>query len=198
MTTTFFLVRHASHDLVNRVLVGRQDVFLPASGHVEAQRLASYFARFGVGLVQSSPRARAAQTARPIAERAGVGCETIDALDEIDLGGWTGCSFAELEDDPDWRRWNSDRLRTRAPGGETMLEVQVRLIRHLQDIRSRRPDARVVLVSHADVIKSALLYYLGVGLNGHTRIEISPAAVSTLAIGDWGGKVLGMNEKVAA
>jgi probable phosphoglycerate mutase len=199
VTTTFFLVRHARHELVDSVLVGRADgVALAASGQEQAQQLAAHFAALGIGAVQSSPRTRAMQTAQPIAERARVDCRPVDALDEIDLGAWTGCAFRDLEDDPAWREWNSDRARARAPGGEAMQEVQSRLVRHLRDCCADHPGVRVVLVSHADVIKAALLHYLGTGLDGHDRIEIAPASVSTLAVGAWGGKVISMNERVAA
>ena len=55
----------------------------------------------------------------------------------------------------------------------------------------------MVLVSHADVIKAALLYCLAMPLDGYRRFEISPASISTLVIGDWGAKVLSMNEVTA-
>jgi probable phosphoglycerate mutase len=195
----FFLVRHARHDLVDSVLVGRADgVPLAASGQAQAERLSTYFVALGIGLVQSSPRARATQTARPIAERAQVPCETVAALDEVDVGGWTGRSFRELADDPAWHRWNAERANARAPGGESMLDVQARLIRHLHEACANHPEGRLVLVSHGDVIKTALLYYLGVGLDGYDRIEVAPAAISAVAVGDWGGKVVSINERVAA
>ena len=198
MTTTFFLVRHATHDLVDRVLPGRSGgAPLAAAGHRQAEELAAHFAALGITAVQSSPRERAEQTARPIAERASVPCETIAALDEVDVGAWSGLTFEELDRDPAWHAWNSDRHRTRAPGGEAMTDVQERLLGHLRDSCTRHPEARLVLVSHADVIKTALLHFLGTDLDGYGRIEIAPAGISTLVIGDWGGKIVSLNERVA-
>jgi probable phosphoglycerate mutase len=55
-----------------------------------------------------------------------------------------------------------------------------------------------VLVSHSDVIKAVLAYYLGVALDGISRFEVSPASVSTVAIGSWGATVHALNEVVAA
>jgi hypothetical protein len=48
------------------------------------------------------------------------------------------------------------------------------------------------------VIKAGLLYHLGLPIDGYQRIEIEPASISTLAIGDWGSKVIRLNEVVAA
>jgi len=56
----------------------------------------------------------------------------------------------------------------------------------------------VVLVSHADVIKAALLYHLGLPLDAHARFDVDPASISTLAVGDWGAKVIRLNEVVTA
>ena len=75
-----------------------------------------------------------------------------------------------------------------------MLEVQARAVGHLERARVAHPDQAVVLVSHADVIKAALLYFLGMPIDGYRLFDISPASISTLVIGDWGAKVLSMNE----
>jgi probable phosphoglycerate mutase len=83
---------------------------------------------------------------------------------------------------------------SRPPKGEIMLEVQARVVGHLERVRADYCDRAVVLVSHADVIKAALLYCLGMPIDGYRLFEIGPASISTLVIGDWGAKVLSMNE----
>jgi broad specificity phosphatase PhoE len=47
--------------------------------------------------------------------------------------------------------------------------------------------------SHADVIKAALMLYLGVPLDSHLRFEISPASVSVLELAEWGPRVVSIN-----
>lgn len=78
-----------------------------------------------------------------------------------------------------------------------MLEAQLRIIRAMERLRSLHAERSVILVTHSDVIKAALLYHLGMPLDAYARIEISPASVSTVVVGDWGAKVLRMNEVVA-
>lgn len=196
MAATFFLVRHAAHDLLDKVLVGRMpDVAISARGRQQAQHLADRLGSEEVSALQSSPQQRACETAQPIADRLGLPVQTSPALDEIDLGRWTGSSFETLAGDSAWDTWNRVRHRARAPQGESMLEVQLRIIKHLEDMRVSHPDGRMVLVSHSDVIKAALLFYLGLSLDAYAKLEISPASFSTVVIGDWGAKVLGMNER---
>jgi broad specificity phosphatase PhoE len=59
-------------------------------------------------------------------------------------------------------------------------------------------ERSVILVSHSDVIKAALLYHLGLPIDAYSRIEVEPASISTLVVGDWGSKTLRLNEVVAA
>ncbi|MDQ4136142.1 MAG: histidine phosphatase family protein [Pseudomonadota bacterium] len=195
MTTMFFLVRHAAHELVDRVLCGRMaGVRLGDEGRAQARRVADRLAREPIAALHTSPLDRARETAAPIGERLRLEPEVREALNEIDMGEWSGRSFEDLEGNLRWRSWNGARVVSRPPGGESMLEVQARVVGHLERTRADYPDRAVVLVSHADVIKAALLYGLGMPLDGYRLFDISPASISTLVMGDWGVKVLAMNE----
>jgi probable phosphomutase (TIGR03848 family) len=199
VAATVFLVRHAAHDRVDRVLCGRMPgVGLGEAGRRQAEALAQRFAGVGVDAVWTSPLQRARETAEPIAARLGLRARASDALCEIDFGAWTGQGFDALRDDPRWRRWNEARGSERPPGGESMAEAQARASAEVERARAEHPDGRVVLVSHGDVIKAVLAGVLGLPLDAHARFEIAPASVSALAVWDGGGKVLSMNEAVAA
>lgn len=198
MTTTFLLVRHATHGRVGTVLCGRMPgVTLGAEGRAEAERLADHLARRGIASVHTSPLERASETAEPIAARLGLEAEPCDDLLEIDFGAWTGRSFSSLQDESRWRGWNSARSVFRPPGGETMLEVQARVVRFLERLRAKHPGESVVLVSHGDVIKAGLLYCLGLPIDAHARIEVSPASISTVAVSDWGANIITLNQIIA-
>jgi probable phosphoglycerate mutase len=191
----FFLVRHAAHELVDRVLCGRMPgVSLGQEGRAQAERVAERLGRERIAAVHSGPLERARETAAPIGERLTLEPEIHDAINEIHIGDWTGRSFEELHQDARWQAWNSARSVSRPPNGESMLEVQARVVGHLESVRADYPDGAVVLVSHADVIKAALLYCLGMPVDGYRLFDISPASISTIVMGDWGAKVLSMNE----
>ncbi len=195
MATTVMLVRHAEHALQGRALVGRTPgIGLAPAGRAQAVALATHPGLAGLDLVQAGPLERAQQTAAAL----GRPVETAAALDEIDFGVWTGRTFAALADDPQWRLWNAARASARAPGGESMREVQARVVGHLERLAAERPDGRIALVSHGDVIKAAVAYLLGCSLDFILRFEVAPASISTIVVGDWGGKVVGLNERIAA
>lgn len=180
MTTVLF-VRHAEHALQDRVLVGRSDgVRLSRRGAVQLRLLAEMLAREPVTAVQSSPRLRALLTARAIAERHLLPVESVAALDEIDCGRWTGMSFSELSHDPEWHAWNTRRSECCPPGGESMVGLQQRVLAHLEHLRDAHPGETVVLVSHAEPIRAALLAYAELGLDSFTEISVPPGGITRL------------------
>lgn len=127
--TTFLLIRHGTIDLLGHTLAGHApDVHLNARGKVEAERLAERIAHLPLSAIYTSPLERAQETAWPLAARFGLDLRISAGLDEIDFGDWTRRTFAELEPLPEWQRWNSARSEARAPGGESMGEVQSRVV----------------------------------------------------------------------
>jgi len=197
VTTTFFLVRHAAHGLLGGVLAGRMPgVHLDEHGAAQAKELGRRLSREEISAVHSSPRERATETAKEIADAIGLEVTIEPEIDEIDLGEWTGLSFDELNSDSRWSTWNVSRSTARAPSGESMGEVRDRVMRYLaRNVRDGASE-RIVSVSHADVVKAALFGCLGISLDRVHQIEISPAGLSVVVMGDWGSKVHSMNEEV--
>ncbi|MCJ2020143.1 MULTISPECIES: histidine phosphatase family protein [unclassified Methylobacterium] len=190
-----FLVRHGSHDRLGRILCGRMPgVSLSETGRAEADALTRRLTGTGAGTLLASPRERVAETAAPIAAALGLMVETEPDLDEIAFGGWTGRTFDALADDPLWTAWNTDRATARPPGGESMAEAQARILRVLE--RYVHDGAPVILVSHGDVIRAALLTILGLGLDAYDRIVVDPASCSELALWPGGGRVVSLNERI--
>jgi probable phosphoglycerate mutase len=79
-----------------------------------------------------------------------------------------------------------------------MLQAQARIVHALEELRQAYRDRAVVLVSHSDVIKAALLFHLGLPIDAYQRFDIDPASISTLVIGDWGSRLIRLNEVIAA
>ncbi|HVX80573.1 MAG TPA: histidine phosphatase family protein [Devosiaceae bacterium] len=197
MTTTFFLVRHAAHDNVGGFLAGRMPgVRLGVDGRAQAGRLAERMRRETFSRIYVSPRERAAETAAAIATVSPVPIEEAAELDEIEFGAWSGKDFATLNADPAWRHWNAWRSLARTPGGETMLDVERRAADFMETLVARFPEDALVLVSHADVIRALVGHVLGLALDLWQRFDISPASITTLIVGDWGARLLGVNEVV--
>jgi broad specificity phosphatase PhoE len=196
--TVFLLVRHAAQDDVGHVLAGRMPgVHLGPAGRAQAAELGQRLKREPVHAIHTSPRERTRETADAIAAAVGLGRpDIVEALDEIDFGAWSGKTFDALNDDPDFRRWNATRSLARAPGGESMLDVQRRILAHMERVMAEAGERTVVLVSHADVIKGIVAHVLGLPVDAWWRFEISPASVTRLVMADWGARLVALNETV--
>jgi broad specificity phosphatase PhoE len=192
--TTFALIRHAAHGLLGDTIVGRMPgVALSPDGFEEAEQLAARLAASRVEVVYSSPLERAHRTAEEIAGRLGLEVQIADELNELDFGDWTNQKLTDLHALEEWWQFNRFRSGSRVPNGEAMIEVQCRLLRLIERLCALHPIQVVALVSHGDVIKAALAYYLGVPLDMFHRIEISPASVSIVRIEPYGAQVLLVN-----
>ena len=198
MTTTVFFVRHVPHELQDQIQVGRREgVRLGPDAPARLQRLTERFAREPLAAVYASPIFRAQETAKAVAAaHPDLQVQTREGLNELEAGDWTGKTFEQMHEDPAWRVWNTARSLGRIPGGECMLEVQLRMIAVLEEIRRAHPDQHVAIVSHGDPIKAAVLYLVGLPLDAYQRIEVEPGSISTVAVGDWGAKLIRLNEVV--
>ena len=193
--TTFLLIRHAVHDLVEGTLAGRMPgVHLSAQGQQQAERLAERLVALPIAAIYSSPLERTMQTAKPLASWLNLPVQINHGFAEIDFGEWTGKRFDELAADPRWRDWNSFRSSSHLPNSGLMLEVQLRAVAALQCLCQEYPNQVVAIVSHSDVIKAVVAHYLGVHLDLFQRIEISPASVSIIAVHHGGAQVIRLND----
>lgn len=193
--TKFLLIRHATTNAVGKSLSGRlPGIDLNDAGRAQAQLLAERMRNLPVAAIYSSPLERAVQTAAPIAAALDLTCNIAEDFVEIDFGKWTNKQFTELENDADFQRFNTFRSGTRIPGGETMQEAQSRMLRGLEKLASDHPEETVAVISHSDVIKSAIAYYAGIHLDMFQRIEISPASISVLEIYNDFARILSLND----
>lgn len=197
MAATLLLIRHAAHVHLDRKLSGRlPGVPLSEAGRAQAAALGRYLADDGLTAVECSPLDRTCETADAVAKAAGLPAPThANALIELDLGEWTGRDLDGFGDEPAWTAWNERRGTARIPGGETMAEAQARIAGHIEAIARTRDGETVALVTHSDMIKAAVAHVIGLPLDNLLRLEIAPASVTRLVVGDWGGKLLSLNEK---
>lgn len=192
--TTFFLIRHAHHPLVGKAIAGRQSgICLSGQGRREAEHLAERLTAVPIARIYSSPLERAQATAAAIARRLSLGVCTCEQFNEIDFGEWQGRAFDDLDDDPRWMRFNIFRSGNCPPGGESLLQVQARMTAALDDLRARFPNDVVAVVGHGDPIKALIAGFAGIPLDLMLRIEISPASISVVSIGEFGPNILCVN-----
>lgn len=183
------LVRHGENNWVKkkRLAGWLPNVHLNENGRKQAQEAAERLAGLPIKAVYSSPLTRCQETAVPIAQSHQLIISELPGMGEVRYGQWEGKKIKKLAKDPLWHGVQHYPSRFRFPEGESMAEVQFRAITTLEEVAQRHPQEMVVIVSHADVIKLVVAYYLGVHIDLFQRIVISPASVTMLALTAAGG-----------
>lgn len=193
--THFLLIRHATTDAVGKRLVGRTPgIHLNETGQAQAQELASRLVDLPVAAIYSSPLERTMETAEIIAKPLHLEVVACNNFLEIDFGDWMNVKLEELIKLPHFQYFNTFRSSTRIPGGELMLEAQNRIVTGLEQLRHQHLNEIVAIVSHSDMIKAALAYYMGMPIDLMQRIEISPASVSMITIYHETARILRIND----
>ena len=192
----FHFLRHGEHGLLGKVLAGRMPgVGMTERGRAEIASQAERLAREKIAAIYASPLQRTRETAEIVSARLSLSIEFRDDLLELDFGEWTGATFDAIRADPRWQAWSTQRSLAAIPGGESMRAVQQRIVAAMIELNERHLHETVVLASHGDVIRAALLYALGMPLDFYNRIEIGQGSISTISIGASGMRVLALSER---
>jgi broad specificity phosphatase PhoE len=180
--TIALLIRHGHVDAIGRRLVGQlPGVNLSTSGLSEVERLRRNLA-LPLDAVYSSPLERARQTAAPLAADRNLEPMPLDGLTEVDFGDWTGLTFDELDRLPAWHLFNARRSIAPVPNGEPAAQVQTRILGVLDQLATRHAGETFAVVSHADVIRAAVLHYAAIPLDDFQRIQIDTASVTAVDV----------------
>ena len=177
-TTQLLLIRHGLTDWVGRRLPGwTPGIHLSEEGRQQAEALAQRLASLPIEAIYASPLERAVETAEAIAAPHGLSVQLRENLGEIRIGEWTGRTIKDLAEE-EWLTIQFYPSGMNIPGGETMPEMQARVVAELDAIRKAHPGATVAVVSHADVIKAAVAHYVGLHLDLFQRLVVYPASLT--------------------
>jgi len=191
------LVRHAKNDWVGDRLAGwTPGVHLNEEGRQQAEALGARVAHLPITAVYSSPLERAVETAQAIAAHHNLEVQIIEDIGETHYGEWTGASLKELSKTELWPVVQVYPSGARFPGGESLRETQTRAVAALDALRDAHPKETdvIVAVSHADVIKAATAYYIGLHLDLFQRLVIDPASLSVIQFSKFGPRLVCLNE----
>jgi probable phosphomutase (TIGR03848 family) len=184
---TVILLRHGvSTSNVARTLAGRSPgVELDARGHDQALALAERLSVLPIDAIVRSPLLRCEQTVAPLADKCGLTPLVEDRLAEVDYGEWTGRELKELLNEPLWKVVQRHASGAVFPGGEGLVDVQVRAVAAIREHERRLAaehgrDVLWLACTHGDVIKSVVADALGIHLDGFQRIVAEPASISVI------------------
>ncbi len=161
-----WLVRHGETNWNSAFrFQGWTDVELNDRGRAQAVVLAGLLDGIEFDSIWSSDLRRAVETATIVGGRE-PGCDA--RLRELDFGRLEGSRWDQLDDATQTALREFDGFA--APGGESMMDLQARVV----DFLSRLPAGRHLLVSHGGVIRLLLRMCGSDGFPGHedvTRLD---------------------------
>jgi probable phosphomutase (TIGR03848 family) len=193
--TILLLIRHGANDWVHGRLAGwTPGVHLNEEGRRQAATLAARLAMLPIDAIYTSPLERTVETAQAVAGPRALPLRLVEGLGEVKYGEWQGAELKELYKHELWPGVQFYPSGTRFPGGETLGEAQVRMVATLDGLRAQHPKGVIAVVSHADIIKLAVAYYIGMHIDLFQRLEISPCSVTALAFTRMGPRLLAYND----
>lgn len=191
------LVRHCETEW-NRLekCQGVSDIRLNANGIYQSNLLKECFSNLNIDLIFSSDLLRAIQTSEAINNSSTRNIEKSKKLREMDQGDFEGLTFSFLRENhgDDLKSWRENPKDFRIPNGETLGEVQSRMINFIEDVVNNFHKLKnIVIVSHNLAISSLICYYLKKDLRDFATFKIDSASISTLIYEDEKIKVLELN-----
>jgi probable phosphoglycerate mutase len=209
----FLLIRHGTNDYVKTGRLPGQapNIHLNEEGRMQAQALAKLLEKHPVTAVYSSHLERAIETAMAVAIPRGLPIIIRPALADTNGGDFTGRLIKELGESAEtkdiWKTIVEKPSEGRLPSGESLLEMQARVVAEMDRLCAAYPDpvppseeAReptngepgkeperkplpiIAVVMHNDPIKAIVAHYLGMPFDNFQRIGAAPASVTTIMV----------------
>lgn len=182
MACRILFIRHGqSLGNLNGVFLGETDLDLSPLGYKQAECVASYLKCFKIDAIYSSDLKRAYNTSLPTSKYFNIKVLKSDQLREIKAGDWENKSFDSLQNDyaDSYGIWLSDIGNSRAKNGESVAELQKRIVSAVLNIAKENDTKTVAIFTHATPIRAFYCYVDGQSLDDMKDIPwASNASVS--------------------
>ena len=192
--TVIDLLRHGEYEGDEDILRGSIDDRLSDYGW--QQMVTAIENKDDWDYIVTSPLQACREFSELIASEEAIDLELNRSLEEIDFGQWEGLTPAEIiKDDAEllnnW--WRSPTVVT-PPDGEEYQHFRARVLIALKNIINENKEKRILLVTHAGVIRTIMTYLLGMNEAHLFRINVNYASLTRIHIhhdsqGDWASLV---------
>jgi len=175
---------------------GQTDVELSAEGTWQAERLADRLAGENIASVYSSTLCRASASAEIIASRHQLPVITCPELLEINFGKVEGLSFNEIsERHPELvRDWPTRDPSFRFPEGESVSDLDRRVVKFLSRLEKHTPEDTVLVVAHAGVLRLLICHLLPIDIWHWRQLRTDLASLSIVVTHSQGAVLHLLND----
>ena len=166
---TIYLIRHGESKANElNLFLGHGDLDLTDRGYAQARKTAQYLITLKVDAIYSSDLLRAYHTAKESSKLLNLPVIKDARLREIDCGEWDFMPFDELKVKfkDTFDVWLTDVGNAKCDGGESVKQVQERIVNALTDIANKNQEKTVLVFSHATAIRCFAGFCTGKGAHG--------------------------------
>jgi alpha-ribazole phosphatase len=180
-----YLIRHTTPQIKKGICYGQSDVPLCETFAAEAEKVMQHLPS-DISVVFSSPLLRCALLAKKISPKQIV---LDDRLLELHFGEWEMKEWNAI-DQKKLMLWMKDFVAMKVPGGESYFDLHARVNDFITTLM-RRNYERVVIVTHAGVIRCFVAKVLKMNLNDTFALSFNYATITKIIFnGDAGGDTL--------
>jgi len=182
--TTICLVRHGSVvGAETQRFIGHLDVPLSRLGESQISALAARLRHVRFDAIYCSDLTRTQRSAEILAAPHGISPIAEPALREFAMGRWDGLTAEQIRSlDPDsFRAWMADVGRFKFPDGESLQDLEARVLPAFDAIVDRHEGRTVAVVAHGGSNRAILCRALGLGPERLLALGQDYAALSVLS-----------------
>jgi len=138
----------------------------------------------GWDLIVSSPLLRCHAFAEVLSQQLQLPLVTHDQLTEISFGEWEGKTPAQIQaiDPILFRDFHQDPVKNRPLGGEGLAEFSTRIMDALLQLLEQYRGKRILLVTHAGIMRTILVHVLSAPLKSRQSIRFPYAGMLRLIV----------------
>jgi alpha-ribazole phosphatase len=172
--TRIHLIRHGQvvgHD--QKRYNGQIDVALTDLGIEQYHHLKERLADTPISACYTSDLTRCVTGADIICEQFGIKPVRRRELRELNIGVWEGLTWQDIKANwpEEWKARLADLVNYRVPQGESLLEVEARVMPVIREIIERHQGQELLVVGHGGVNRIVLLHAIGAPLARMFNIE---------------------------
>lgn len=181
--TSFLLVRHGHTEATEQGrLYTDPAAELTPQGMAQASAVADWIHEKKPDVVLCSTARRVRSTAAVISRQIGVEALPVEGLNEWHVGEWEGLTYWDVKkDQPEvYKQWSSDPIMNRPPGGESVADMFERTRSKIGELIDQYDGKTVCLITHAGIIRSALIYALEMDIRNFWRFAIPVGSITRI------------------
>jgi len=175
-----YLIRHTTPLITKGLIYGQMDVKL-ADTFLEEKEIICKQLPISLNAIYSSPSSRCSQLASRIAlTYPEIIYKEDKALYELNFGDWEGQTWDTVNRN-DSEIWMNDFVNLSPPNGETMLQMQSRVLTFWAALLLQ-PHEKVAVITHGGVIRILLAHQRSIALKDAFSINVNMGEVVKLLI----------------